>query len=290
MLVLRVLAALEILLGSLLLAPSRPTGVDRSSFFSRSRSQQIRFAIYTPPGYANGTRRYPVLYFLHGSGGTFNMYWHAISTQVPEARGDAGDWLNRLIAGGKIPPLIIVTPDDEAGEWGAENETMVTQELIAYVDANWRTIPQREGRAIEGFSMGGAGANRYASRHPDLYCSTIVMAAPEIEPLAASWEQNKASVIENELAIRLAVGEEDGQLESMASLHEALNSLEIPHQYETAPGVDHDFGALYDAVGLEGLQFHGDCFQQHVVDQPNRVFIPYTPRRYVPLRMRLAPR
>lgn len=258
------------------------TNTELVSFYSPSRDQEITFVIFTPPGYDKSEQRYPVLYFLHGRSGNHFLYWGAISHSVPDADGDAGAWISRMIQEGIIPPMIIVTPDDADGMWGEINETMITRELVEYVDSHWRTIPGRTGRAIEGFSMGGMGASRYAARHPDLYCSTIIMAAPGVEPLIEDWENNRAAILENDLKVRLVVGSEDDQLEPMTGLHEDLNLLEILHDFVVVPGVGHDLGMLYNAVGVPGLQFHGACFRNLPPTETHHSFLPGIIRHYVP--------
>jgi S-formylglutathione hydrolase FrmB len=115
--------------------------------------------VLLPADYTTSTRRYPVLYLLHGYGGS------------------STDWvrytdITRLV---RTLPLIVVMPD-AAGGWymnptipGPNWETYHIHELIPYVDAHYRTIANRGGRAIAGLSMGGMGAVSYAARHPDLF-------------------------------------------------------------------------------------------------------------------------
>lgn len=278
----KILFISSLLLGDTLQQSSPFTNTELVSFYSPSRGQDINFVIFTPPGYGESDQRYPVLYFLHGRSGNHFLYWGAISHSVPEAEGDAGAWITRLIQNGVIPPMIIVTPDDADGMWGEMNETMITQELVEYIDSNWRTLPTRSGRAIEGFSMGGMGASRYAARHPDLYCSTIIMAAPGVEPLIDDWENNQDAILENNLKVRLVVGSEDDQLEPMTGLHEDLNSLQIPHEFEVVSGVGHDLGLIYNAVGISGLQFHGACFNNIPPVETHHIYLPGIIRYYFP--------
>ncbi len=271
----------SLLLGDTHQQTSPFTNTELVSFYSPSRGQDINFVIFIPPGYNDSVQRYPVLYFLHGRSGNHFLFWGAISHSVPEAEGDAGAWITRLIQNGVIPPMIIVTPDDADGMWGETNEIMITRELVEYVDSHWRTIPNRTGRAIEGFSMGGMGASRYAARHPDLYCSTIIMAAPGVEPLIEDWEANREAILESDLKVRLVVGSEDDQLEPMTGLHEDLNSLQIPHEFEVVPGVGHDLGMLYNAVGIPGLQFHGACFNRLPPGGSHRTYLPGIIRSFI---------
>lgn len=250
------------------------TNTELSSFYSESRGKTIDFIIFTPPGYENSTKRYPVLYFLHGSSGNHYLYWGAISQFVPDANGDAGAWISELITEGEIPPLIIVTPDDSDGKWGEMNEKMITEELIHHIDANWRTIPNRTGRAIEGFSMGGMGASSYSAKFSDIYCSSIIMAAPHSDDLVPTWEENVGEVLENELKTSLVVGLEDPQLDSMTFLSKSLIALEIPHQFKLLTGVGHNVGEIYNQFGVEGLKFHAECFQNAKPVYQNPIFIP----------------
>jgi len=262
------------------------TNTELTSFYSPSREKTINFIIYTPPGYEENNTRFPVLYFLHGRGGNHFLYWGSISQSIPEADGDAGAWISKLINNEIIPPMIIVTPDDTDGFWGQENEIMITEELINHIDTNWRTIPNRTGRAIEGFSMGGMGASRYASRHAGIYCSTIIMAAPHVEELLPDWEQNRCGIINTDLNIRLVVGSDDGQLESMQMLHKSLNTQIIPHQFDVIPGVGHNVGELYNRVGIEGLRFHADCFDNSDQFRDNPYYLPSVTRFCMPIRFR----
>lgn len=111
---------------------------------------------------AEPTRRYPVLYLLHGGFGSYVDWTTA---------GDA-----EAITAGQ--PLIVVMPDGGRGGWYSdwtnfgrggppEWETYHIDQLIPWIDAHYRTVANRCGRAIAGLSMGGFGAMSYAARHPD---------------------------------------------------------------------------------------------------------------------------
>lgn len=123
---------------------------------------ELKVRILLPAGYdhpANASVRYPMLLLLHG------------------ASGDSSDWTTKtdLVAHEPASDLIVVMPDGgEAGfytDWidGPQWETFHIDQLIGWVDANYRTVGAREGRAIAGLSMGGFGAMVYATRHPDLF-------------------------------------------------------------------------------------------------------------------------
>ena len=133
-------------------------------FFSESVGRSTKYNIVVPRSYASSDRRYPVLYLLHGL------------TQNFQAWGRQGV--------GFYAPLfdmIIVMPDGgnswyvnwAESEGGQKNdwEDHIVRDVIGHVDANYRTIAQREGRAINGLSMGGYGGLTLGLRHPDLFVS-----------------------------------------------------------------------------------------------------------------------
>jgi enterochelin esterase-like enzyme len=126
---------------------------------SSATGGERRMHVYTPPGYENGSTRLPVLYLLHG-GGDSDDSWPTV--------GRAGAILDNLIASGKAVPMLIVMP---AGHVSTEfrltpgarmghdafNDDLV-KVVLPYIDAHYRTIVDRDHRAIAGLSMGGLQA------------------------------------------------------------------------------------------------------------------------------------
>ncbi len=233
------------------------------SFFSESRQADVLFTIYTPPGYDQTDQRYPVLYFLHGSQGSQILFWNAISREVEAASGDAGAWISRLIESGELPPFIIVAARDDQGGWTTLSEVMATQELIAAIDGNWRTIAARNGRSLAGFSMGAMGATIYPARHPDLYCNTMLLAESGVLDTTTFWVDNQAAVLASGLEVALVVGERDTRaVNATTVMEQTLTDLNIPHELHVIPNVSHNFGQLYNEIGLWALQFHANCWQE----------------------------
>ncbi|SFK77261.1 MULTISPECIES: alpha/beta hydrolase family protein [unclassified Caulobacter] len=132
-------------------------------------------AVYLPPGYAaNPTRRYPVVYVLHGYALTVDGF--AGLLQAPQT-------LEGAFASG-APDVIVVLPDTQTlhngsmysssvtiGDW----EGFITRDLVAYVDAHYRTIPDRLSRGLAGHSMGGYGATRLGMKHPETFGALYIM-------------------------------------------------------------------------------------------------------------------
>jgi enterochelin esterase-like enzyme len=131
------------------------------------RSQEAY--VYLPPGYAqHPRRRYPVLYLLHGFPGRPLAFLETVQMGIVE---------DVLAARHRAQPLILVLPFGSTGtftdqEWangvspGNGWATFVARDLVRYVDAHFRTIPRRSGRAIGGLSEGGYGAINIALHHP----------------------------------------------------------------------------------------------------------------------------
>jgi len=124
---------------------------------SKAVGNMRRLHVYTPPGYENGTKRYPVLYLLHGAGGADNSWTD---------QGRAGAILDNLIAAHKAAPMIVVMPAGHISSnfhTGAASTTIghdaFNQDLVGdvmpFVDARYRTLTDRDHRAIAGLSMGG---------------------------------------------------------------------------------------------------------------------------------------
>ncbi len=131
--------------------------------------------IYVPPGYRDGSLRYPVLYLLHGLDGWQDDWF---------VQGDAQRIADEATAADPADAMIIVSIDGgSGGDWrdtadGAlANETYVFDHVIPYVDRWLRTIDDRRGRALAGLSNGGAGTLRMAAHNPDRFDVITAMSA-----------------------------------------------------------------------------------------------------------------
>jgi S-formylglutathione hydrolase FrmB len=130
-----------------------------------SIGRKSAYNIILPVDYeSSGDKRYPVLYLLHGLTGNYTNWANLGASRAAKGLD-----------------LIVVMPDvgnswylnwAESGE-GQKNawDDFITKDLIGHIDATYRTIAAREGRAINGLSMGGFGGLTLGLRHPDLFCS-----------------------------------------------------------------------------------------------------------------------
>ena len=153
---------LLLLLPSVLVAQGR---VDTIAVYSPSMKKTLKAAISFPSGYEKGESRYPVVYLLHGGSGAFSD-WHQKVTEK--------GIVNQMAEEHKV---LIVTPGVGPASYYYDSplldsvryETYMIQELIPFIDKNYRTLAQKESRAITGLSMGGHGAITLAAKHPTLF-------------------------------------------------------------------------------------------------------------------------
>jgi enterochelin esterase-like enzyme len=195
--------------------------------------------IYTPPCYGSDPDHlYPVLYLLHGATET-DLQWQELGIAA-EA--------DRLIAAGEIAPLIIVLPRELT--WVAVPENTfgdsLVQELTPWVDMEYRTLPDREFRAIGGLSRGGNWAVRIGLLHWGLFGSIGAHSTPLfygdlerlpgwIELIPAGWKPR----------LYLDIGKDDNNLVVSRKLDALLTRLDYPHEWHLNPG-------LHDAAYWQG--------------------------------------
>ena len=170
-------------------APALGTGTVLTAQVPSTAVGTIDYTVYLPSGYDDEPdREYATLYLLHGRGDT-----QAAWTRV------TGD-LDQLIAAGSIQPMVVVMPDapwNQRGSWytdsrytpgrsgiepGMPVETAFTRDLVGHVDATYRTADDRAARAVGGYSMGGAGALRFALAHQDTFSAALVLSAAVYVP------------------------------------------------------------------------------------------------------------
>src|SRR2546423_6206752 len=138
--------------------------------------------VFLPPSYAQEkSRRYPVLYALHGYSIGAEQWTREI--HVPQTIGGA------FAHGAK--EMIVVLPDSKTIHNGSmysssvttgDFEQFIAQDVVSYIDAHYRTIANRDSRGLVGHSMGGYGATRIGMKHPDVFGSLYIMSPCCLSP------------------------------------------------------------------------------------------------------------
>ena len=166
-------------------------------------------------------------------------------------------------------------------------QSVVIKELIPHIDATYRTIASRGGRAIQGFSKGGQGALLLAFRYPEMFSSVAGYGAglangtelkkelPAVfkemhnddiqqfdDTSAWAWVHKNAEKIQQTLPIQIILGSKDPHLQRNRHMHAVLDELKIPCEYEELEGVGHDPRKVCELRGLKGFQFHASHFEQ----------------------------
>lgn len=259
-----------------------PVGLKYVTFTSQTIGEAYGYFLYLPPDYdTQRERRYPVLYWLHGRNGD------------PSQIFPVAERLNTAIREGRVPAMIAIGVnglrqsmycDDKRGAFPVE--TVIVKDLIAHVDETYRTIPQREYRAVEGFSMGGFGAAHLGFKYPDLFGLVSILGAamhneaalhdfrPEIFEVVfggnltycranVPWtlaEQN-ADRIRGRTIIRLYVGEHDQMLlRTNIRYHQLLEHLNIEHQFGIVENAGHSVAEVYDNLVDGPFAFYAEAF------------------------------
>ena len=266
--------------------------VQYRTFTSKVARTTVSYHVYTPAQYdIEPTRRFPVLYWLHGSGGGLEG--------IPVFSA----YLDEAIRAGRIPPMLIVFPNGMTSSMWADSkdgrvpmESMVVRDLVPQVDATFRTLATRDGRLLEGFSMGGLGAARLGLRYPDVFGSMSMLGAGPLDldfngPRATGNPAERAQILrdvysddmsyyvaQNPFTVaeqyaatirgtpralthfRQVVGSRDFTLPANEDFRAHLARLAIAHEYILVPNVDHNVMGLFEVLGERNWAFYRVVF------------------------------
>ena len=280
--------------------------IDCSALNSHVLQQVIHYCVYLPAGYDAGaaptlSKRYPVLYFLHGLGDNEQTLFNS------------GGWtlLDDLRNQHKMGDFLIVAPEGRrsfyinSADGSVRYSDFFLQEFLPLIENKYRVRPGRAGRAISGISMGGYGALRFAFAHPELFSAVSAQSAALITespqaldsasrtgaPLAGvlaavfgkpinvpHWNDNspfllakRNAAVLKKLAIYFNCGQDDnyGFEKGAAALHDELQKASVKHEYRAYPG-DHSLTYFLSHFG-EVMEFHSRAFgllPQHQMHRP----------------------
>lgn len=266
---------------------SRVPGVVQHVYESHAARTAVSYHVYLPPGYeddADGpnARRYPVAYWLHGSGG-----------------GDAGlapvaTWFDAAIRRGDLPACLVVYPNGlPQGMWcdsvdgRRPVESVVLGEIVPRVDAAFRTRADAAHRVVVGFSMGGYGALRFGLARHDLFGAAASLGGgplqPELVEAPRTSEARRVEVLRTtyggdmaefvarspwrlaelhadalrDARLLIACGGDDNTLPANRGMRDRLTALGIPHEYYEPAGIAHEPVRLLQAIGPQLGRFLG---------------------------------
>jgi len=274
------------------------TNIEHRVFCSGAAQTEVSYHIYIPEVYyTEPDRQFPVMYWLHGGGPGPGIYG------IPFL----SDYFNNAIDEGLIPPMLIVFPNSPVRPAGnfkvismwvdshdkkSPVETMLIKELVPHIDATYRTIASGEGRALDGFSMGGYGAARLGFKYNDIFSAISILGAGPMQPMLLETprmtdqareallrviyggsqdyfvavspkkmaEENVSDLKEN-MFIRIAVGDLDETYNDNMKFHEYLTQLGIPHEFITGDGVTHNLPQLLNFLGEDNWEFYRKVFE-----------------------------
>lgn len=210
-----------------------------------------RMAIYTPAGYETSKRRYPVLYLLHGMGGDEEAWL---------ATGRAAEIMDNLIASGSAEEMIVVMTNgctrhnaapgySEEGMWrpymsGSMDGSFerMFEDVVAWVDDNYRTISKSQSRAIAGLSMGGFHAMQISKHYAGmfdyvgLFSAAIFRGKEGIDIYEAMEERLKQQFAKGVSLYWIGIGRDDFLYQENAQYRELLDNLALPHIYHESDG------------------------------------------------------
>jgi enterochelin esterase-like enzyme len=234
------------------LSPNVFCGIQDVTYHSAANKRDVKIKVWTPPGYETGNTRYPVVYNMHGAGGGDpTRQW-----------GRTKSTIEATIGKGLVRPMIYVYVDS-VGTWfddssKGKGETTFIKELIPFIDAKYRTIATKQGRAVDGFSMGGAGCLYNAFKNPHMFSAVVSYGAALVKGGKESpsyWLDQNVEEIRKSLRVRMVCGSQDGLKKGNDTLRSKLQQLKVPVDYVIVNGVGHDTQGLYERVGLQSLKF-----------------------------------
>ncbi len=240
-------------------AKNVPHGTVRvETYHSKSLGVPRTMWIYTPPGYDRGNTRYPVFYLLHGAG-NIDSSWMLT--------GRANLIMDNLIAEGKARPMIIVNPfgyprqgvnlGPEVG--GAPGPTPgpaptpgapglspstaligrdLLEDIVPYVERNFRTTANADNRALGGLSMGGGQTVQIGFTNTATFHSLVIMSAgaQNAEQVYPAFFANPAAINKTMKLLWLGAGKDDFALNGAKALDGSLTSKGITHKFEISEG------------------------------------------------------
>jgi len=270
-----------------------PVALDFGGTYYKTYATPVRgagtvasYRVYLPPDYdSTPTRRYPVIYFMHGS---------LVDSKRPIVAGYVAR-VDAAIRSGVMPPVIVVMPQGlnqnrwmDSRDGTKPMESIIIKNLIPHIDATYRTIASRDGRAVEGHSMGGLGALHNGFNNPDVFIAVTGNApggatldinpydpaSGRIDSFKEVYGGDRDYFIANQpttlaaknlakvrqQSIRIICGTEDDLFPGAKFVHDELTKLGVEHEWIPVPGSPHNHDQLLLYQTFDTMAFYGKVF------------------------------
>jgi len=225
---------------------------DTITYTSKTVGNDRDALIYTPPGF-DKSKKYPVLYLLHGIGGD-EFAW--------TNNGNAGTILDNLYAKNKLEPMIVVMPNGRAMkndraegnifspervEAFAIFEKDLISDLIPFVEKNYPVKKDRENRAIAGLSMGGGQSLNFGLGNLDKFAWVGGFSSAPNAKKPTKLIPDPSKLKSNLNLLWLSCGDKDNLIPITENVHNYLNESDVPHIYYVDHGY-HDFNVWKNSL------------------------------------------
>lgn len=257
------------------LKPGLNNAIVNSNFIGKTKLE-----VYLPPKWNKDVQtKYPVIFFLHGQGGKQTDFFDTVdSTELDK-------WINK----GELPAFVFISIESlyvngVEQQWSvSNNEKFLTSdkesELRAYALKHFKAGDSPEAEkvvktSIHGFSRGARGAVHYAVKFPKRFSSAVSDAF--VSDYALGEEKNnalksKSQFLASGIKLRMSVGDRDSFEERRhvtLQMHNYLNSLGLPHEYEVLTNASHSLYTIWNSVtkpivinGLYELKYHAKTWK-----------------------------
>jgi len=253
-------------------------GLKHATFSSPSLGCDVGYLILFPNGYERTELRYPVVYYLHGGrpGNESKSYRLAGPISKLMQSSDMSPAIYVFVNGGPVSHY------NMPGDQQAQGASVFINELIPHIDATYRTIADRSGRGLEGFSQGGRGTMRLALRYPNLFCSAAAggggyetekrisdsggFESPSLrfEKGDNTWDLARAYVRRRtgpRVNWMIYVGTKGFNYENNLDYMKFLSKTGIKFERLVVPGVPHSASGIYAKAGGRIIRFHINNFK-----------------------------
>lgn len=231
--------------------------IDAIEYPSQTVGAVRKAKVYTPPGYS-GEQTYPVLYLLHGIGGSEEEW---LRHGAPETI------LDNLIASKSATPMIVVLPNGRAATdvtardpipkqspaFAAFEQDLLT-DLIPFIEKTYSVRTDRESRALAGLSMGGGQSLNFGLAHVDRFAWVGGFSSAPNTRRNADLLKDPAAIAQDLKLLYVSCGDQDDLFRISQRVHEGLTDAGLPHIYRVIPRGQHDFpvwkASLYEFAQL----------------------------------------